>query len=390
MLNPAIATQAPALTSSQDAALSKLRDLDAALNGVFLERRDEIRSLIVATLAGEHALLLGSPGTGKSALTKAFSEAFGGRYFERLVSKFTVPEELFGPFSLAGLENDLYERKVDGYLPTAEVAFLDEVFKANSAVLNSLLTILNEREFDNGTNRIACPLKVCIGASNELPNNDEGDSLDALYDRFTMRRWVQPLKSRDSRRKLLAMKGAPKIAVRIDNATLKVARDAVRSVVMSDDATEALLDLQEALASECGIEMSDRRLRKCDKILRAYAALQGRVVVMPEDLEVLADSLWNKPDERAPVMGQIMKVSNPAKAEAAMVYDAAVEALQSVDLKAVTLTNIRPVSGLLHKLREMESTVRGLSTHPSVAAIADDIGLMEREVATAVSKAMAR
>ena len=193
------ATILPALSEAQTTAVSKMRDLGAALNGVFLERKSEVTALIVATMAGEHALLLGPPGTGKSALTQAFSEAFGGTYFQRLVSKFTVPEELFGPFSLAGLENDRYERKVAGYLPTAEVAFLDEVFKANSAVLNSLLTILNEREFDNGTNRISCPLKVCIGASNEMPNNDEGDSLDALYDRFTMRRWVSPLKSRSSR-----------------------------------------------------------------------------------------------------------------------------------------------------------------------------------------------
>lgn len=385
----AIATT-PALTPAHDAALVKMRDLADALNGAFLERRDEIRALIVATLAGEHVLLLGSPGTGKSALTQAFASAFDGAYFQRLVSKFTVPEELFGPYSLAGLERDVYERKVDGYLPTAEVAFLDEVFKANSAVLNSLLTILNEREFDNGSTRLQCPLKVCIGASNELPNNDEGDALDALYDRFVLRRWVQGLKSRDSRRALLAMKGAPAIAVRVDDSTLATARDAVKHVVLADATVEALLDLQEALDSECGIEMSDRRLRKCEKVLRAYAALQGRTVVEPEDLEILADSLWNKPDERASIMGQIMKVSNPAKAEAAKVYDAAVEAFQAVDLKAVTLMNIRPVSTLLHSLREMEKSVRGMSEHPSVQAIADDIAVMEKETARAVSAAMAR
>ena len=388
-MNTATETQSPTLTDTQCVAIGRLQSLDAALNGVFLERRSEIRSLIVALLAGENALLLGPPGTGKSALAQAFADSLGGSYFERLVSKFTVPEELFGPYSLAALERDVYERKVDGYMPTAEVAFLDEIFKANSAVLNSLLTILNEHEFDNGTSRLSCPLKVCIGASNELPNNDEGDCLDALYDRFTMRRWVEPLKSRDSRRALIRMKGAPAIAVRIDDATLAAARAAVKLVTVPEDVEDVLLDLQDALASECSIEMSDRRLRKCIKLLRAYAALQGRSVVVIEDLEVLADSLWNTPEERAPIAGQIMKVSNPAKADAAKVYDAAVEAFTAVDLKAVTLTNIRPVSGLLHSLREMSKTIRAMSDHPSVQAIADDVDEMEKETARAVSDAMA-
>lgn len=384
-----LALAADNFSATQTSALDRVRSLEAALNSVFLERRYEIRGLLVAALAGEHMLLLGLPGTGKSALAIAMSAALGGEYFEQLVSKFTVPEELYGPFSIAGLENDKYERKVDGYMPTAEVAFLDEIFKANSAVLNTLLTILNERKFKNGTQTQGCPLKLCIGASNELPNNDEGDCLDALYDRFVMRRWVQPLKSRASKRALLRMEGAPKVAVRISDAELAEARSAVRNVTLSEASEDALLDLQEVLAAECGIYMSDRRLRKSKKILRAYAALQGRDVVVPEDLEVLADSLWNKPEERAPVMGQIMKVSNPAKAEAAKIYDAAVEAFQTVELKGLTLSKIAPVTGLLQGLREMKASVLGMSDHPSVQAIADDIKQMEDEVARAVSEALA-
>ena len=386
----AVTTTPATLTATQDQALARMRDLGQALNGVFFERENEIRALLVALLAGEHVLFLGLPGTGKSALAQAFSAALGGSFFERLVSKFSVPEELFGPYSLAALEADRYERKTAGYMPEAEVAFLDEIFKANSAVLNSLLTILNERAFDNGTSRMSCPLKVCIGASNELPNNDEGDSLDALYDRFVLRRWVEPLKSRESRRALLRMRGAPKVGIRISNEELAAARSAVGQVTVTDETLDALLDLQEALAKECGINMSDRRLRKGEKLVRAYAALQGRTATMPEDLEILADSLWNAPEERAPVMGQIMLVSNPAKAEAAKVYDAAVERFSGVDLTNVTLTTIQPVSRLLSELREMQRTVRGMSDHPSVQAIADDIEQMDREVARAVADAMQR
>ena len=126
------------------------------------------------------ALTFTGPPEGESEIGKrsAFTK---GQYFERLLTRFSVPEELFGPLSMVGLEKDMYVRKIDGYLPTAQVAFVDEIFKANSAILNSLLTILNERLFDNGSERIEVPLLCLVGASNELPESEE---LDALYDRF--------------------------------------------------------------------------------------------------------------------------------------------------------------------------------------------------------------
>lgn len=125
--------------------------------------------------------------SGKSDLGRRLAQITGGLFFERLLTKYTNPEELFGPLSLSALERDEYVRKVDGYLPTASVAFLDEIFKANSAILNSLLTILNERLFDNGVERRRVPLAAVVGASNELPDSDE---LEALYDRFLVRRRV--------------------------------------------------------------------------------------------------------------------------------------------------------------------------------------------------------
>ncbi|PNH10715.1 hypothetical protein TSOC_002522 [Tetrabaena socialis] len=152
-----------------------------------LERDVEVRLLLLAALCCEHLLLLGPPGTAKSELSRRLSSLCGGTYFERLLTRFSVPEELFGPLSMKGLENDLYVRQTNGYLPTSEVAFVDEIFKANSAILNALLTLLNERLFDNGNQRLRAPLLCLVGASNEMPESEE---LDALYDRFLIRRTV--------------------------------------------------------------------------------------------------------------------------------------------------------------------------------------------------------
>jgi MoxR-like ATPase len=162
----------------------QINQLRASLMAQFPERKDVIDGSLAAVLAGEHVLLIGPPGTAKSALVRCLAQVFGGSYFERLLTKFSTPEELFGPISLQALAQDRFVRLTAGKLPEAEFAFVDEIFKSNSAVLNALPSVINERVFHNDGAPVRCPLVSLFAASNELP---EGKELEALFDRFLLR-----------------------------------------------------------------------------------------------------------------------------------------------------------------------------------------------------------
>src|SRR5262245_4896693 len=150
----------------------------------FLDKQEIIRLLIVCAVAGEHMILVGPPGTAKSAIIRMFARLIDARYFEYLLTRFTEPNELFGPVDIAAFRAGTYQRRTEGMLPESEIVFLDEVFKSNSAILNSLLTILNERRFSSGAHQQQVPLIALYGATNEVPNDD---ALAAIFDRFLLR-----------------------------------------------------------------------------------------------------------------------------------------------------------------------------------------------------------
>jgi MoxR-like ATPase len=278
--------------------LAALRD--SLLTGL-VERDISIRLALLAALAGEHLLLIGPPGTAKSLVARRLHLAFSdATYFERLLTRFSVPEELFGPLSIKGLEEDRYERLTEAYLPKASIAFLDEIFKANSAILNALLTLLNEREFDNGARRETSPLIAVVGASNELPS---GEELDALFDRFLLRLHVGSV-SKEGFRSLLALRGevavelSPHLRLRAEE--LAALRQAVPSVDIPDDVVSLLCDLREWCAAEA-IPVSDRRWRKIIKLLQTAALTNGRDTVSIWDCWLLQHCLWSEPQQRAKV-----------------------------------------------------------------------------------------
>jgi MoxR-like ATPase len=242
----------------------------------------------------------------------------GATYFERLLTKFSTPEELFGPLSLPALERGRYERVTTGTLVEAHIGFVDEVFKANAAILNSLLTVVNERLYHEGGGAKAVPLLSLFGASNELP---EDAGLAALHDRFLLRVTVPYLtEDQNLRSLLLGQPSAPSANLTLDE--LRAAQAEVENVQLTDAALDAIVTIRRELASE-GVEVSDRRWKACAKLVRAKAWLNGEATATDEHCEVLVHALWSEPPQQRLVERMVSKVVNPLNLEAVELEDAA-------------------------------------------------------------------
>lgn len=297
--------------------------LEALSSGAF-EREEAIGLALLSALAGESIFLLGLPGVAKSMIARRLALAFrDARRFEYLMSRFSTPDEIFGPVSISKLkDSDTYERVVDGYLPTADVAFLDEIWKAGPAIQNSLLTALNEKIFRNGRDDIALPLKGIIAASNELPA--EGEGLEALWDRFLVRYIVDPIADKGNFFSLLS--GGAQAPCRVspeeqftaeETASLLAEREEIE---VSPDileflysmrkryalrAQEQLKDKAAARSKGQGVQaadddeeesvpyVSDRRWKKIVGILRTSALLNGRDAVDWSDCLLLEHLIWD-------------------------------------------------------------------------------------------------
>jgi len=295
----------------------------------FLAKEEIIRLMLIAAIAGEHMVLIGPPGTAKSAVIRSFAKLVDAKYFEYLLTRFSEPNELFGPVDIQGFRQGTYRRVTTGMLPEAEVVFLDEAFKANSAILNSLLTLLNERRFNNGATVVKVPLISLFAASNEVPSSD---NLDAIFDRFLLRVHSDNLDSyhfHELMNKGLALEKAQAREELAEAAAQKMAMPSVvpgvpappplpnssstKTLLSAADlhtCRRALLDRVEfpedflatykglcfQLRGE-GISLSDRRAVRLLKLFAASAFLDGRTRVHEGDLFILRHT-WNNLDQR--------------------------------------------------------------------------------------------
>lgn len=330
------------------------RELSSAL----IERDEEVDLVLTALLANEHVLLVGPPGCGKSLLLDSVLSWTGGRKFSVLFTKYTVPEECFGPVSLSSLKEDKYVRITTGKLPEADYCFLDEVYKASSAILNTLLKILNERVYDAGDGVVRrVPLKLCVAASNEWASPDTGKELAALSDRFLLRRAVSPIRSRVGRERLLwTADHTPKFSDTISPAEVEEARRAARALPWSGEAKEALEAILVELAKE-GVHPGDRRQFKTVGVVRAFAYLNGADAVHPEHLEIAVSTLWDDPTEQPQKVAQVIaRIANPTGMRVTQLLLEVEQVLAATDVR-----NLADAAKAAAKLGEIDKQLTGLA-----------------------------
>ncbi len=289
----------------------RLRALAGNLERQFLGKDEIIRLLLIAVVAGEHCVLLGPPGTAKSALIRSLSELMQARYFEYLLTRFTEPNEIFGPVDIAAFREGQYRRNTTGMLPEAEVVFLDEVFKSNSAILNALLTLLNERKYTSGGQVLKCPLISVFAASNEVPGDE---TLNAIFDRFLLRvrsdnldaYHFSDLLQRGIQQEIRQMTGQRPQPVLAAKELAELGRTFGQRMNFTDAFLSAYKGLVFQIRAE-GISLSDRRVVKMLKLFAASAFIDGRPSADASDFFVLKH-IWNNEDQADILEGIVQPV----------------------------------------------------------------------------------
>jgi len=296
----------------------KVREVGRVLDERYLDKGELVRMLLVTLVAGEHMLIVGPPGTAKSALVRHLARLVDARYFEYLLTRFSEPNEIFGPIDIKAFREGTYVRRVEAMLPDADIVFLDEIFKSNSAILNSLLSILNERRFFTGSASIQVPLSSLYGATNEIPNDD---ALGAVFDRFLVRTLSDNLDSfhfhglieRGLRGEVetLAQGGGEGEAVveaearpLVSLAEIRLLKGRLaRHLQFPEEFLARYKGLVFQIRSE-GVTLSDRRVVKLLKLFAASALIDGRPTVDDGDFFVLRH-VWNSVDQ-IPIVDDIV------------------------------------------------------------------------------------
>ena len=313
--------------------LERFKQLLGEMNRGIYEKETEISLSLLAALAGESIILLGPPGVAKSMVARQLKTAFrDAQSFEYLMSRFSTPDEIFGPVSIQKLKtSDTYERAMEGYLPTADVVFLDEIWKAGPAIQNTLLTVINEKIFRNGNREMHLPLKLLVAASNELPAKGEG--LEALWDRFVIRIESRPIKLEKNFRAMLleshadfsgstGILGHADFTDSADFSDLKITAEEyaewaekICKIGVKEEVLDAISAIRKSLravnvdeaAERRNIYVSDRRWKNIVRLLRTSAFMQDREEVDICDLLPIYHCLWQEPEERDAIRNIVIR-----------------------------------------------------------------------------------
>ncbi len=333
------------------------------LAAALIERDAEVDLVLTALVARENVLLVGPPGCAKSLLLDALMTWLRGRKFSILLNRFTTPEEVLGPISVTGLKSDVYRRVTTGKLPEADLCFLDEVFKASSAILNVLLKLLNERTYEVGDGTaVQVPLRLAVAASNEWPSPDTGKELGAIFDRFCLRKSVRPIVTQAGRQRLLwGGDHTPALSTTLTPAEVDQAHAAAAKLPWTPDAQAALETILRELAKE-GVQPGDRRQFKAVGVARAFAYLCGADRVDPEHLEILAHVLWDSPEEQPAKAAQVVaRVANPTGMRLTALLLEAEQILAATDVR-----QLAQAATATAKLQEIDRQLAGLTGHGRV------------------------
>lgn len=348
------------------AETSKIQELKDALNKRFLERSELVDGALTALLCKEHVLQIGPPGTAKSAISRAICSALDdSTYFEWLMSKFTVPEELFGPLSLKGLEQDRYTRVMTGKLPKAHIVFLDEIFKSGSSIRNTLLSVMNERIIYDDGKPMQTPLISMFAASNEIPQDEE--SL-AFFDRFVFKFHVEYVREETSAEALF--RGLAQVTFpRITHKDLESEQKAAMLVKVPNDIIKTLVKLRREIDNE-GILVSDRKWVQVIDAIKAYSYLNGNTEVIDTDLMILCHILWSATEQRSKVRRLVARVSNPAGEKILQILDAVAEMEKGLlSGKLDTIETFKKVKHAVHELEKLDDPKKNKPLEQAIAKV---------------------